>query len=164
MPNSSFIRLAKNRIMIDLQKDNDIIEALGLYDDEDAENLVYTRLFPHYFIPETQETVKTYIMVEIDIAQQRSGYNNSGGNLVYPTITFTILSHQKNMKLDMVGISAVRTDYIAELLDLKYNGNDGFGLKGLEVVSNVAGSLNDTYRFRQIVFKAADFNDSYCDN
>ncbi len=163
MPNSSFIRIAKNRIMVDLQKDNDIVEALGLHDDEDAENLVYTRLFPHYFIPETQETVKTYVMVEIDITQQRRSYGNTGSNLVYPTITFTVLSHQKNMKLDMAGVSAVRTDYIAELLDLKYNGRDGFGLKELEVVSNTAGSLNDTYRFRQIVFRAADFNDSYCE-
>lgn len=163
MPNSSFIRIAKNRIMADLQNDNEIIEALRLNDNEDRDDLVYTRLFPHYFIPETQEIVKTYIMVEIDIEQQRTRYGNSSSNLVYPTITFTVLAHQKDMRLDLPGVSAVRTDYITELIDLKYNGKDGFGLKGLEVISNVAGSLNDTYRFRQIVFKSADFNDSYCE-
>ncbi len=86
MPNSSFIRIAKNRIMTDLQNDNEIIDALRLNDNEDRDDLVYTRLFPHYFIPETQETVKTYIMVEIDIEQQRTRYGNSSSNLVYPDI------------------------------------------------------------------------------
>lgn len=154
--------------MADLQNDDEIVEALGLNEDEDRENLIYNRLFPFYYIASgTQTEVKTYILVEIDITEQRQRYGSTSTNIVYPTIIFTVLSHQDDMRLQLAGISAVRTDYIAELIDKKYNGKDGFGLKGLQVISNTASSLSgtshDVYRLRQIVFRAADFNDSYCD-
>lgn len=149
--------------MSDLQNDDEIIRVLGLNKNEDEDDLVYTRLFPHYFIPDTQEDVKTYIMVEIDINAQRNRYKQSDYSLYsYPVITFTILAHQNDMKLDLSGISAVKTDYIAELIDNKYNGKNDFGLGLLQVTSNIAGSLNDTYRFRQIVFQTIDFNNGLC--
>lgn len=163
MPNSSFIRITKTQIMSDLQNDDEIIEALGLNEGEDAEDLIKNRFFGFLYVPKTQEEVKTYVLVEIYLPEQRQRYGQSSHNLVYPLIQFRVLAHQDDMDLDLAGLSAVRTDYIAELIDRKYNGKDGFGLKQLEVIENIAGSLDTTYKYRDIIFKAADFNDSYCE-
>ncbi len=164
MANSSCIIDWKNQILSDLQNDNEIITALGLNKDEDSDDLIYNRLFPHYYIPTTQKEVKTYIMVEIDIQSNRSRYEPAKRDIyAYPTITFTVLSHQDNMKLNLSGISATRIDYLSELIDRKYNGASGFGIGEIQLTSNIAGNLNDKYRFRQLIFQAVDFNDSLCE-
>ena len=66
MPNSSCITQWKRRILSELQNDDEILEALGTTEEE-REDLIYTRIYPHYYIPETVTEVTTYIMVEIDI-------------------------------------------------------------------------------------------------
>lgn len=165
MANSDFIRLTKNRFLSEVQADEEIISALGINEDEDAEDLIGVRLFPYLFIPPTQDIVKTYILIEVGMDNQRAyRYGDTTvRNIVYPTIRVTILAHQSDMLMHESGISAVRTDYIAELLDKKYNGKDGFGLKELEVILNEEYSLNNVYRYRRLVFRAADFNDGYCE-
>lgn len=164
MPNSDCIRIWKNQILSDLQNDDEIIKVLGVHQDEDVDNLVDTRLFPYYYIPDVQEEVKTYIMVEIDIRQNQNRFRSNVSDVYsYPTIVFTVMSHQDNMKLNLAGISATRTDYLSELIDKKYNGAQDFGIGKIHLLSNSAGSLNDTYRYRQLVFQALDLNDSFCD-
>lgn len=163
MANSLSIIKWKNRILSELQNDDEIINALGLNKGEDAEDLIYVRLFPYYFIPQTQEDVKTYILVEIDIPQTRQRYSETSSIYSKPIITFTVLSHQKDITLNLIGSSAVRTDYIAALIDEKYNGKSGFGFKDLSVLSNTAGSFNSVYRYRQIVFEGVDLNDAICE-
>jgi hypothetical protein len=163
MANSSCIREWKNIIMSELQNDSEIVQALGLDSGEDEESLVYTRLFPFYFLPDTQEDVKTYILVEIDIHGNRNSRNMSEYNAyAYPVITFTILSHQWDIRMKKSGISAVRTDYIAELIDNKYNGRSGFGIGKIQLSSSTAGNLNEKYKFRQLVFQCLDFNNGIC--
>lgn len=158
---SSCIREWKNIIMSELQNDDDIIVALDLNDDEDEENLAYTRIFPYEFVPETQEVVKCYILVEIHISPQRNRYNNANF-YDHPTIAFRVLAHQDDMRMSLPTLSAVRTDYIAELIDKKYNGRLGFGIGKLQLTSNVAGSLNDTYRYRDLVFESVDVSKYPC--
>ena len=64
---SRCIRDWKNKIMSELSQDDNIIEALGLNPDESPDDLVWVRLFPHMYVPTTEESVRTYILVEIDI-------------------------------------------------------------------------------------------------
>lgn len=163
MASSRSIIRWKSQIMSDLQNDDEIIQALGLNPDEDADDLVYTRLFPHYYIPFTQEAVKTYILIEIDIPQVRTKYNSGSSIFAKPQITFTVLSHQSDMRMNMPGVSAVRTDYIAALIDEKYNGKSGFGFKDLKVLSNISGSISSMYRYRQIVFEGVDLSEEICE-
>ena len=102
MSKSSCIRAWKNKILGELSQDDNIVDALGLNEGESPDDLVWNRLFPHYYIPETQEEVKTYILVEIDIPERRSRYGNNDVNIwVYPTIIFYVLTHQEDMKLDI---------------------------------------------------------------
>jgi hypothetical protein len=81
---------------------------------------------------------------------------------VHPTIIFTIISHQDDVRLNMAGVSKTRPDYLAEIIDEKYNGAAGFGYGRLLLISNVAGSIDTTYRYRQLVFRGVDMNDSLC--
>ena len=77
-------------------------------------------------------------------------------------ITFTVLCHQDDMTLRMAGVSATRADYLAELIDNKYNGAQGFGIGQLELKSNIAGSLNEKFRYRQLIFQGVDMNKRLC--
>lgn len=157
MANSDCLRRWKNRILSELQNDEYFLDVLGTTEEE-QEDLVYHRLFPHYYIPDTIDKVTTYVCVEIDIR------THTWSKLyAYPTITFTILAHQDDMKLNMAGVSATRIDYLAELLDIKYNNARGFGLGRLELESSIAGNLNTKYRYRQLVFKGKDMNDNLCE-
>lgn len=149
--------------MSELSQDDTIIDALGLNESESPDDLVWVRLYPHYYIPQTEDEVKTYILVEIDIPERRKNYYKSESDVwVYPTIVFYVLTHQEDMKLDMLGESGTRMDYLSELVEDKYEGRTGFGLGELQLKSDVAGSINTTYRFRQLIFEAVDVDDSVC--
>lgn len=156
MPNSSAISRWKNKIISDLHNDEYFLDVLGTTEEE-REDLVYTRIFPYYYIPDTITKVSTYILIEIDI-RSTSRYNVYS----YPMITFTVLCHQDDMTLRMTGVSATRADYLAELIDNKYNGAQGFGIGQLELKSNIAGSLNEKFRYRQLIFQGVDMNKRLC--
>ena len=157
MAKSKCIRQFKNKIMAELSQDDEIISALGLNLDEDPDDLVWHRLFPHYFIPQTEESVRSYILVEIDIPERRTRYGSSDSNIwVHPTIVFYVLTHQEDMHMNMAGESGTRMDYLAELIEEKYEGRQDFGVGTLQLKSDTAGSVNTTYRFRQLVFEAVD--------
>ena len=153
MAKSKCIRQFKNKIMSELSQDDEIISALGLNPDEDPDDLVWHRLFPHMFVPQTESEVRTYILVEIDIPERRTRYGSSDSNIwVHPTIIFYVLTHQEDMHMNMVGESGTRMDYLAELIEEKYEGRQDFGAGVLQLKSDTAGSVNTTYRFRQLGF------------
>ena len=157
MGKSSCIRSWKNKIVSELSQDDEIINALGLNPDEDPDDLVWYRIFPHYFIPQTEESVRSYLLVEIDIPERRTRYGGSESNIwVHPTIVFYVLTHQEDMHMNMAGESGTRMDYLAELIEDKYEGRQDFGVGTLRLKSDTAGSINNTYRFRQLVFEAVD--------
>lgn len=164
MGKSTCIRKWKNQIMSELSNDDNIINALGLNPDESADDLVWHRLFPHYYVPKTEESVRSYIFVEINIPERRSRYGESNATIwVYPVIIFYVLTHQEDMQLNMVGESGTRMDYLAELIEEKYEGRQGFGVGELQLKSDIEGSLNNTYRLRQLVFEAVDITNSLCE-
>ena len=150
--------------MSELSQDDEIINALGLNPDESPDDLVWVRLYPHYYIPQTETDVKTYILVEIDIPERRSRYNSNDNSIwVHPTIVFYVLTHQEDMRMNIAGESGTRMDYLAELIEDRYEGKRGFGVGGLVLKSDIAGSVNTTYRFRQLVFEAVDIEDGLCE-
>lgn len=165
MPNSSLVLKAKNDMLIAMQNDDEIINALNISNDEDRESLIGVRLFPHWFIPQTQEIVKTYICIEAGVEAYERRYSTAFDKKTYDiaTIKIYILSHQDDIYMDEVGISALRTDYLSCLIDKKFNGSTDYGIGRLQRISNNPLSLKDnTYRYREVVFQAADFNDCLC--
>ena len=138
----------------------------GIYN---IDTIKYWSNLPDYVfedaVTDTQEEVKTYILVEVDIMTERNRYDAGTKRFYwdYPTITIDILSHQKDMVMNELGISKVRTDYLSELIDELLNGYSGLGFARLQRLSNISYSLNDTYRYREIKFTAVDLNDSMCE-
>ena len=159
MSKSKCIREWKNKIISELSQDDEIINALGLNDGESPDDLVWKRIFPHYYVENTESNVKSFILTEIDIPERRSRYGSTNSDIwVHPTIIFYVLVHQEDMHMNMVGESGTRMDYLAELIEEKYEGRQDFGVGTLQLKSDVAGSVNTTYRFRQLVFEAVDVN------
>ena len=78
------------------------------------------------------------------------------------------------MKVDNVPkITANRNDYIAILLDKKFNGretlggnkNDKYNLHmfgRMDLVHNVEGAFSKTFLYRQLIFELKDLNRSMC--
>lgn len=157
MGKSKCIREWKNKIVSELSQDDEIIAALGLNENESPDDLVWKRIFPHYYIDKTEEAVRTYILVEIDIPERRVRYGESTTSIwAHPTIVFYVLTHQEDMRLNMAGVSGTRMDYLAELIEGKYQGRQDFGVGTLQLKSDTAGSINNTYRYRQLIFDAVD--------
>lgn len=165
MPNSSLITDVKNDMLVAMQNDDEIVNALGVNDDEDIESLIGVRMFPHWFVPDTQETVKTYICIEVNINSYEKRYSSVIDYKTYDiaTIEIYILSHQKDLYMNKSGISAIRTDYLSCLIDKKFNGSTVFGIGELQRISNEWCSTKDNvYRYRRVVFQAVDFNKEMC--
>ena len=159
----SKIREYKNRIISELCNDEDIINALDLNDEEDADDLVWHRIYPHLWIPQTEELVRSYILVEVSVPERRSRYGSDNNPVyVHPVIIFYVLVHQEDMRMNLAGESGTRMDYLAELIENKYEGRKGFGLVRLQLKSNLANSLNTTYRYRELIFEAVDYDDGLC--
>lgn len=160
---SECIRRWKDQIISELSQDERIIEGLGLNPDESPDDLVWVRLFPHYYIDTTQESVKTYILVEIDIPERQTRYGDSESPIwVHPVITFYVVTHQNDMRMNMTGESGTRMDYLAELIEDKYEGRQDFGVGTLNLKSDTAGSISNVYRFRELVFEVTDLEDGLC--
>jgi hypothetical protein len=153
------VRKWKDKIMSELSQDQSIIEALGLNPCESEEDLAWVRLFPHYYIPNVQEDVKSYISFEIDIPERRVRYGDTPSQIwTHPIIVFRVIVHQKDMALDLIGESGTRMDYLSELIEDKYEGRLDFGMGSLNLKSYTAGTINETYKVRQLVFEAVEAN------
>lgn len=161
MANSHLITEAKNRILVAIQNDEEIIKCLGLNPDEDEENLIGVRLFPQWKIGSTQEAVKSYILVEVKADNSRVRYNNSNRLYMNYMVMIRILCHETDTELVLPNTSATRQDYLSELLDVKFNGMDiAFGK--LELMVNEPFVLDTNYLGRDLIFAVKDLNDAIC--
>lgn len=164
MGNDMIITTFKNKLIKQIQSDEQIIHALNITSEEDAEDLTYVRLFPYYFIIPTQEETKTYICIEVGLEAIQDRFSTLKNDLVYDKcyLYVYVISHQDVIKMEEAGISAVRTDYISQLLSKKFNGKYIAGFGTLQRVSNMPRSINDKYRCREMLFQVLDFNKEMC--
>ena len=166
MANDKIITTFKNKIIEQLQQDEAIVNSLDINENEDKEDLTYVRLFPYYYIIPTQEDAKTYIFVEIGVEAVQDRFNTFKNDIVYDKciVYIYVVAHQNVMRMETAGQSAVRIDYISQLINKKFNGKHIAGIGTLQRVSNMPRSLNDTYRQREIIFEVLDFNKEMCDS
>ena len=163
MSNSSIIGTAKNKIVKEFIKDDDIVAAIGCDKGETGEELVNTHIFNYNQDPNTINDVQTFVTIQVHIPQAY-GYSGSSSTVyVSPTIEIRIISHERHMVVDNVPkVTENRNDYLSRLIDEKLNGRTDIGLGKLTLVSNVEGSFQKDYLYRTLVFKATDLNNSLC--
>ena len=167
MPNSSIIRIAKNKIIKEFIKDKDIVAAINSSEvkSNEPEKLINKHIFDYNQNPHTLNIVGTFITIQVHIPQDfYSDYHGNSIIHIKPTIEIWIISHEKHMIVDNVPkITQNRNDYLSELIDKKINGKRGFGIGEARLISNVEGAFQQDYLFRKIIFECLDLNDSLCD-
>ena len=167
MPNSSIVRIAKNRIVKEFIKDPDIIAAINSSEvkPNEPEKLINKHIFDYNQNPHTLNIVGTFITIQVHIPQNYySDYHGNSIVHVKPTIEIWIVSHEKHMIVDNVPkVTQNRNDYLSELIDKKINGKRGFGIGGTRLISNVEGAFQQDYLFRKIIFECLDLNWSFCE-
>lgn len=163
MANSSIIGTAKNKIIREFIRDNDIVMAIGNQDVtsvDNAEKLIGTHIFNYNQNPNTLDKVGTFITVQVHIPKS---YDRNK-TFVNATVDILIISHEQHMFVDNVKkVTDNRNDYLSRLIDGKLNGRSGFGIGTLKLVSNLEGSFQKDYLYRQMIFEATDLNESLCE-
>lgn len=165
MANSSIIRNAKNKIVKEFIKDQDIIAAIhsDKIKPNEPEKLINTHIFNYNQNPHTLNTVGTFITIQVHIPQSYYNDYNASVTRVKPTIEIWIISHEQHMVVDNVPkVTQNRNDYLSELIDNKINGKSGFGIGETVLLSNVEGAFQQDYLFRKMIFQCVDINASLC--
>ena len=171
MANGNIIIELKNKVVLDIIKDKEIVQIIDNPDmEKDGWDPIYLNdskitkdkgfvpsIYKYYKNPNLIEQECTFITIVVQIPNQ---YNN---NKLFQNISLeiNIVSHNEHMRIDSDVIQANRNDYLSILLDKKFNGID-IGICKLELISNVEGVYDENYNFRKLIFKTVDINDSIC--
>lgn len=167
MANSSIIRKAKNKIVKEFIKDQEIIAAINSSDIKynEPEKLINKHIFDYNQNPHTLNIIGTFITIQVHIPQSYDNSYNSSTIHVRPIIEIWIISHEKHMIVDNVPkVTQNRNDYLSELIDNKINNKRGFGIGETVLLSNIEGSLQQDYLFRKMTFQCLDLNASLCED
>jgi hypothetical protein len=163
MANSSIICKAKNKIVRELIKDKEIVDAINSSDVKSPEKLIGTHIFDYHQNPNTLNTVGTFITIQVHIPN--SYYYGGRKIFVNPTIEIWIISHSNHMVVDNIGkITENRNDYLSRLIDNKFNGKPIVGFGDVELLSNEEGAYQMDYVYRKMLFECTDLNLSLCEN
>lgn len=165
MANSSIIREAKNKIVKEFIKDQNIIAAINssTIKPNEPEKLINTHIFNYNQNPHTLNIVGTFITIQVHIPHDYYTDYKASATRVRPTIEIWIISHEKHMVVDNVPkVTQNRNDYLSELIDNKINGKSGFGIGETTLLSNIEGAFQQDYLFRKMIFQCVDLNASLC--
>ena len=166
MANSSIVKKAKNKIIKEFIKNQNIVAAINSSEISSSEpqKLLYKHIFDYHQNPHTLNIVGTFITIQVHIPQ--SYYNDYSTSItrVKPTIEIWIISHEEHMIVNNVPkVAQNRNDYLSELIDNKINGKSGFGIGETILLSNIEGAFQQDYLFRKMIFQCTDLNWSLCD-
>jgi len=162
--NSKEIPLYKNIIMKSIYEDYELVRLIDTnYIDEETEKvietsdeLIYKKIFPYYYKPETTGDSIAFIMIKISTPRTQ-------GELIKEmSITITAVSNQAIMEVPF-GLGT-RIDQMGICIDRLFNARDDLGFGYLELYSCYESSLDDVHRIREYVFKVDEFNISRCNN
>ena len=166
MANSSIIRKAKNKIVKEFIKDQEIIAAINSSEvkNNEPEKLIGKHIFNYNQNPHTLNIVGTFITIQVHIPHDYYTDYKASATRVRPTIEIWIISHEKHMVVDNVPkVTQNRNDYLSELIDNKINGKSGFGIGDTVLLSNTEGAFQQDYLFRKMIFQCLDLNWSLCE-
>lgn len=175
MANSSIISKLKDKVITEIVNDETFFYAINPPDIkrvEDANLMSDKYLFRYHQNPETLQITGTFLTFQVHIPRT----HDRNKTWISPKLEIWIISHEKWMKVSNIPqVTASRNDYIAQLLDQKFNGRHTIGdspidannlhLYGkLDLVSNIEGAYANEYLYRQLIFETIDINDSLCDD
>lgn len=146
----------KNKAIALVLEQDEIIDLLEM-SDEEADDPMYTRIFPYNHIPQTIEETKVYITFTVTVP--KITFNKIWA---YPRLTVRVIAHQERMKLNLAGVSATRIDYIAKLI-VNLLTKEDFGFGKLQLATNYEDLYNFIFHYRELVFVGEELVDNYCE-
>lgn len=161
MANSFIVGDAKNKIIKKMIKDENIIAGIDPVniDISNSEKLINKYIFNFNQNPNTINDVETFITVLANINNRHFGNNR----YVDCTIEIWIISHEDHMYADnIVKSTENRNDYLARLIDKKFNGTREIGIGTLELTANIEGSIQQNWMYRRLIFEVTDINNGFC--
>ena len=175
LANSSIIPELKEKVILEIINDEDIVAAINsssVSDISDAYKLVNKHLFRYNQNPLTLNEAITYLTFQVHIPEISYYRGSTKSIYVLPRLEIWIISHEKCMLVDNIPkITDNRNDYISKLIDKKFNGRSRIGLESsplnllgkLQLVLNDEGAFQKNYLYRRMIFETRDFNNSLCD-
>jgi len=147
----------KNTIMLKLLESQNICKALfynetnflNKDDIEDTSILVYDNIYPHFFVPNVDDTAKTYLSIHFKRFRPISNVFKQG------LIFISIFTHKSLFKTDY---GVTRVDFLLNKIDEIMNKQRGFGLGKLELYEMDEFSVNNSYSGAYLSYKPVDFN------
>lgn len=141
----------KNQLIGDLLTNKKIVHLLNDTEEirTNPEGLVYTQLFPFEFVPEINETAKTFICCDVDI------FGVSNKTFLTPDLYIWVFTHKTLLKLPDGG---VRIDRLCSEIAKTINGSRCYGLGELSLYSVQRFSPVQDYLGKVMIFEAKDFN------
>ena len=117
--------------------------------DDAFDKLVYEKVFPLEYIPETIEDASTFLCFDVDVAKS---FNKT---FLSPVIHVWFFTHKSLLRLPEGGL---RIDALASELSKVLNGSRYYGLGELDLYSVKRFTPLADYQGRHMTFKAKDFN------
>lgn len=159
MANSTSISAFKEKVVKAICGDDLIFYTFDTNDCENGGDLVGTHIFKYNKNPETITETITFMTVMVHTKSR-----DRNGAYVTPTLEIWIYSHQDHMDMDYKVTKDNRNDYLAMLLDEKFNGSTEYGGIGkLKLVANTEGVFSPKFLYRRLIFETVDINDSFCE-
>ncbi len=145
----------KSNLINELVNSQNIIKyitgnSLGEYFNPD--DLIGNNIFPNPYIPNAQSDAKTYICIDIYIPNVKDKYFNT------IQIVVNVFSHNESTEYD--GKSKV--DLINIEIDKILNGNQNYGIDGVDLVSVMPYLPNDNFFGKQLIYNVQNLNQRRC--
>lgn len=119
---------------------------------EYPEDLMYVNLFPYGRIPNTEQEVRVYVTVTVNVPS----INRKNDLIRDISIKIRVYAHENLMRVP--GEKATRIDLISSEIDSMLNETYGFGIGYVTLVSNTEHTLDSRHQFRELVFKTDGIN------
>lgn len=135
-------------------ENENIVKLIGASADEVEypDDLIYSHIFPYNRIPDTEQEVKTYITVMVNVTSLPR-HNDITRNV---SIIVRIYTHKDLMRVS--GSSSDRIDLLSANIDEVLNESYDFGIGYVSLGSNTEHVLDSAHFFRELVFNTDTLN------
>lgn len=161
MANSTLIATMKQSVIDAICDDPGLFAAI---DPDSAlcstgKDMIWNCIFPYHQLPGSLTTAPTFLSVTVH-AKLRENSNT----FMAATLDIYIYTRRNHLRLPE-GQTGTRLDWIAALLNERFNGSTAHGgLDKLRLVETTEGACKDDYCFRRMQFRTVDANDPFCES
>ena len=152
--NDNLIEDYRNLVTNTLLANPTIVEVLsdGEYSLEEADELMWTHIFPNQYIPDTITETGSFILYDLSDA----AISRVNKTYIEVTLYFWILTHYKMPKYK----DKLRNDILVRELRKDFGEKDCFGIAKAHYVSNsIFNSGANKYTGRLVTFRVTDWSD-----